>query len=161
MNEPITCFGDELLTVCADLRAHGAVIESLDAMVVKPSGYRVHYFEREPVLAPALAARQCVDGRISPAGENPAALTKSPHQTKSPAGDIAPPVVKSEVAPRDQLNDPKIPCYGPARAESAETVGCGDSIQDRLSALQSRLAASGKLKPSTRTKQNVRLPYKD
>ncbi len=54
MNEPILCFGDELMTVCADLRQRGMVITSLDAMVVKPSGWRVHYFERDPITDTAM-----------------------------------------------------------------------------------------------------------
>ncbi len=89
MSTAITCFGDELLTVCADLRQHGMVIDRLETGVEKRnSGYRVSYFERVGET----------EVRGTPlAGQTPDALTNLPVLA---IADKAQEIAKETIHPR-------------------------------------------------------------
>lgn len=68
------CNGNDLAAVLGELKARGCLVESLDTGVNTNAGYQVNFVERVSELAPSLAVRQCVDGRILPEGENPSVL---------------------------------------------------------------------------------------
>ena len=173
MNNSITCFGEELLTICADLRKRGMVIESLDAMVVRPSGWRVHYFERREADRCQHRDKASPDALVETKRVAPDVIATSEQAAQSTIGStpIAPanlPVpAMAEPFPTSCSNAAK--AHGEAQdiASSPEKVGtlaAGNSIsvEDRLGALQSKLESSGKLKRSTRTKrEDARVPYKD
>lgn len=124
--------------------------------------------------AAALTNSKRVVPAIAETAENPAGQSNvlvaptgprhSPYQGKAPASLLATDAVKCAVAPRNPSNVPKIPCHGPATAmEScpaigAETVGMV-SIESRLAALQSKLAAEGRLKRSKTAPMEARLPH--
>lgn len=103
-------------------------------------------------------------------GANPIMLRPLPHQCETPASLLATVAVKSAVAPRIPIIGVKIPSQTPALTQrpcvtshpqgngGAEAVGV-DSISTRLAALQSKLAASGKLRRS-KTRE-ARLPHND
>lgn len=100
-------------------------------------------------------ARYAMTRKVSGVCAEPSALTQFPHQCETPANPAAPEAVKGAVAPRDQFNDPKSPCYGPAlwrlpkengRLESAETARCGKSTPG---AEKSRMGAHPKANPAS------------
>lgn len=115
-------------------------------------------------VVPAIASAAVISAETANVLVAPTGPRHSPYQGKAPASLLATDAVKCAVAPRNPSNGPKIPCHGPATAmEScpaigAETVGMV-SIESRLAALQSKLAAEGRLKRSKTAPREARLPH--
>lgn len=177
---PIICSGNDLQSTLDGLRKRGMFIASLTTGVNGNAGYRVNYFERvrgevhEPELRrPSdnkLSSETMAGSRLTEVGSNPAALTHSDPSAVKPAQGAC----HAQVQPK--ADGPESICpslvlganngsLGSTRSCVTDTPASGNSIsiEDRLSALQSRLASAGRLrrsKPKTQP-EHARQPHKN
>lgn len=144
-SETILCVGNVLAERLSNISSRGGRVEVMDTCVGGNAGYRLHVnFER------VMEEPQSIQDRNPDAGHaGPAALTKSPSADAS--------------ASAGQL-------HGRIASQTRESVTAGEtamSIEDRMAALQQRLADTGRLRPAKIADKPSggrllsRLPYAD
>lgn len=205
--EPITCNGNDLAQVCADIRSRGGFVDRLETGVGGKNGnYRVSYFERvaeladatvdeekrlavattdraigvrSPSRSPNVAGRTSLISEVTGKSERERQMEETPPDTVNPSNFVMQrdrsDATQTSTRPVSEGGESVKPRGGDCihrnastqvstKVDTTEALGSGwahpshnDSIETRLAALQSKLAASGKLKRS----KPARLPYCD
>lgn len=170
-NAPIICSGNDLQNTLDGLRKRKLVPWAVDCAVDGHNArYSVSYFERAVGIGSEHRRQEFVDGIKSQQVNNPAALTPSDPSAVKPAQGAC----HAQVQPK--ADGPESICpslvlganngsLGSTRSCVTDTPASGNSIsiEDRLSALQSRLASAGRLrrsKPKTQP-EHARQPHKN
>ena len=158
MNDPITCPGNELQGVLDGLRRKGFHPWAMDCLVGRNSGYRVSYFQTFPTKPQDASSGASQSGRDStrPVKGAQVAGHNAQHQTAAAGSDLGPEKAESVTDAPASISD------RPGCVETADLGSRDDlSIEDRLSAIQQRLRAEGRLKSSPPKPSHARMPYVD